>query len=577
MHDGMGYFYLNPSATTGYTVEWKGGDSSANTTPLPATVPGITMEVKLENNARKIIIRKEHTTSLSQIHLLATMDGIVDYLSNIRFNNRDSIITTIPVNDLPSGIITFTVLDNDWNPLAERVSFAMGNDIHSKIPQIVVSKKDLDKKGLNTLSLQYDDTTVTDISIAVTDGDIPAESTSNIISSLLLTGGLKGKVNNPAFYFLDTSLERQQLLDLVMLTNGWRKYQWHAIVNNEPVNFKYPRDSNYFFLEGSVDNNKRKHPEQVSFLVKNRDEFSFYTFPVSSNNAFTDSSNILFDTTHFIYHPEKGFRNLKFNYAELPGAAFTHYPFQAESPRDYHFADFSNFSFYKTTLPDVIVTTTRKTKLDSIEEKYASPAFRTSEGTTLELESPANSRAAYNFTSLAKLLTARLPGYWSDKLPVYVFVNESLSTPDAAMAIPLPDIAFVKYFPRHFVLAPGNGGGALLGSITGDKTRPPGSLAIYTKQFTGSDNGYYSSNYYRVTGYTISKEYYEPDYSDSKNYDTADERKTLYWNPSINLNGKDNKEVQVSFYNNDVARKFRIVMEGLKADGTPVHTELMVK
>lgn len=579
IHDGMGYFYLKPKAGISYIADWSASDGTIKADPLPEVQPvGITMEVKVEKNSRKVIIRKGNNIELRQIHLLVTMNGLVDYLSNVKFKNHDSIVTSIPVNDLPSGIVTFTVLDNDWNPLAERISYVSSNDINTFRPQVSVTQKNLNKKGLNQIALQYTDSIAADLSISVTDAAIPADTSSNILSNLLLTGMLKGKVYNPTYYFSNTTLEKQQQLDLVMLTNGWRKYQWHEIVKNETPSFQYTRDSNYFFLNGTVNSRKNKHPEQLSFLSMNKKEFALYDLPVNSNNNFTDSSAILFDTTSLIYHPEKGFRNIKFSYAELPQAAYKHYPFRTKLSPEYlqQFEGFDKFGIYKTTLPDIIVTTKAKLKVDSVEDEYASGAFKNTDGFRLELESKDNSNLAYNFTSLPRLLTARLPGYWGNQLPKYVFLNESLTTPDVAMQIPLPDIAFVKYFPRQFVLAPGNGGGIMLGSIIKREDRPPGSLAIYTKLYS-STSEYYDQYHYQLIGYTISKEYYEPDYDSSKDFETSDLRKTLYWNPMINMNDKDNKEINISFYNNDVAKKIRIVVEGLKKDGTPVHIEKIVE
>lgn len=169
---------------------------------------------------------------------------------------------------MPSGILTITVLDANWNPLAERISFIKADDINVNSLQLSVIKKDFEQKELNTVLVQYKDSMDANLSLAVTDANISADTTNNIISYLLLTGQLKGKINNPAYYFADTSLERQEELDLVMLTNGWRKYKWHEIAEGISPEIKYPRDSVYFFLQGEVVNKKNKLPQKVSFLIK---------------------------------------------------------------------------------------------------------------------------------------------------------------------------------------------------------------------------------------------------------------------------------------------------------------------
>src|SRR5204862_269891 len=93
-----------------------------------------------------------------------------------------------------------------------------GNSYQTPLPAI--------KHGKNTLVINLPDTIETNLSVAVTDADVGIDSSDNIITRFLLTGDLKGSVYNPAYYFLDSSDSVQQQLDLVMLTNGWRRIKW---------------------------------------------------------------------------------------------------------------------------------------------------------------------------------------------------------------------------------------------------------------------------------------------------------------------------------------------------------------
>ncbi len=51
----------------------------------------------------------------------------------------------------------------------------------------------------------------------------------------------------------------------------------------------------------------------------------------------------------------------------------------------------------------------------------------------------------------------------------------------------------------------------------------------------------------------------------------------LYWNPDVNLDNGNNKSLNLSFYNNDFAKKYRIIIQGIKTDGTPVYIEKTVE
>jgi len=80
-----------------------------------------------------------------------------------------------------------------------------------------------------------------------------------------------------------------------------------------------------------------------------------------------------------------------------------------------------------------------------------------------------------------------------------------------------------------------------------------------------------------VSGYTPIRQFYSPNYS---KVTAADEKKdirtTLYWNPQVDTTAKENKVV-LSFYNNDVSKSFRVVIEGMTKGGKLVHLEQIMK
>jgi hypothetical protein len=54
-----------------------------------------------------------------------------------------------------------------------------------------------------------------------------------------------------------------------------------------------------------------------------------------------------------------------------------------------------------------------------------------------------------------------------------------------------------------------------------------------------------------------------------------DVRTTLYWNPIIVTNA-NNHEIKLRFYSNDIAHRFRVVLEGVSADGKLTKVEKLV-
>ena len=48
----------------------------------------------------------------------------------------------------------------------------------------------------------------------------------HIISSLLLSQELKGKIHEPQFYFKKDEPKADKALDYLLMTQGWRKFVW---------------------------------------------------------------------------------------------------------------------------------------------------------------------------------------------------------------------------------------------------------------------------------------------------------------------------------------------------------------
>ena len=132
---------------------------------------------------------------------------------------------------------------------------------------------------------------------------------------------------------------------------------------------------------------------------------------------------------------------------------------------------------------------------------------------------------------------------------------------DMIRNIPVMDVAYVKVFRPPFV---GGFGGS------------NGAIAIYTKRGGDQTPGKgLSTN--TIAGYSPIKQFYSPNYDsfDPRN-DHADIRTTLYWNPLVQTNQKD-KKVKLSFYNNDVTKSFRVVIEGMTRDGLFTHYEQIME
>jgi len=104
------------------------------------------------------------------------------------------------------------------------------------------------------------------------------------------------------------------------------------------------------------------------------------------------------------------------------------------------------------------------------------------------------------------------------------------------------------------------------------------TLAITSRQSVYQDNIINNKTGFAVVrGYTTVKEFYIPQYAGSPSDDHSEDfRSTLYWNPRVILD-KDHRKVKLSFFNNDLSNKFRVIVEGMNSEGRLTRLEQIIK
>src|SRR5690606_18016817 len=158
---------------------------------------------------------------------------------------------SIATDKLPSGVLQCTFFNKDGIPLAERLVF-IDNQEYLVKASLQKEKIDLRPRRKNELSIHFAEPVEGNFSVAVTDNDFnePGLRKENIISSLLLTSDIPGYVHHPAFYFSNHPAAKDAL-DLVMLTNGWRRFTWKQVADNNLPKPQY-NDPGYISLSGKV-------------------------------------------------------------------------------------------------------------------------------------------------------------------------------------------------------------------------------------------------------------------------------------------------------------------------------------
>ncbi|HYM95368.1 MAG TPA: hypothetical protein VET23_14620 [Chitinophagaceae bacterium] len=591
IHDGMGYFFIRPEPGETFTAKWKDGNGVTNTTPLPLVKnTGISLQVAISGSMRnfEISASADEATRLKKINLIGTLNQheVFKVTKDISGGSAKGII---PTGDLPSGILTITAFDEQWNPLAERITY-INNEEYLFHPEMSVQHWGLNKRARNEIEIDVPDSLQANLAVSVTDASIDADSSDNIISHLLLAGDIKGEVYNPAYYFSNTSDSISRQLDLVMLTHGWRRFKWDDVVKGKFPVINYPKDSSYLTLSGrlygALPSELRQGGTIVLIVSQKKNDGKMILLPIEPNGTFNDPSQLIFDTAHIYYQlPKKRFEDVSVRFMEglLPPLRnrmsalgifnntvgdttgnFRHYQLADEMTKLLQ-------QYEGKVLENVTVTAKTKSPLDIMDQKYTSGLFAGGDSYQFDM---VNDPTATALPDIFHYLQARVAGLQinTNAVPVSLlwrggapelFVDEVQTDVDMVASIPVGDIAYVKVFRPPFMAGFGGANGA---------------IAIYTRR--GDDvkpvPGKGLSNI-MVTGYSVIRQFYAPNYDSYKpENEKKDVRTTLYWNPQVVTTPGKNKVI-LTFYNNDVTKSFRVVIEGMTKDGQLAHVEQIME
>ncbi|HZG23526.1 MAG TPA: hypothetical protein VEZ17_03040, partial [Chitinophagaceae bacterium] len=442
------------------------------------------------------------------------------------------------------------------------------------------------------------DTLLSNLSLAVTDASLnPSnENDDNIYSRLLLTSDIKGFVYNPGYYFASFADSVAQQLDLVMLTHGWRRFKWEDLAAGKTPELKFKPDG-YLALNGSIlgaGGGAATSSKLVNLIMQFKDSTSqFLSVPLEAGGRFFTSPLVFYDTAKVFYQLNKDKRQVDNSIMKVENGLFkgnTVVSLPEEAKQGMVKVDKTvlnnNRNIFEQTvklesdrsrkvnvLQEVVVKGRVKSATELADEKYTSGLFKGGDGYSFDLTndiSAAGAISLFNYLqgkvaglNISNAMTGQPTLSWRGGTPD-LFLNEMRSDAQALSSLSMADIAYVKVFRPPFMGAIGGGGG--------------GAIAVYTKK--GGDvtnNDIAGLNKVTVMGYSPMKEFYSPDYAQSNPlHDLPDIRTTLLWQPFIFLD-KDKKKATISFYNNDISKKLRVVIEGVNDFGKLTRVESVIE
>ncbi|MFK7750467.1 MAG: hypothetical protein AB8B65_18900 [Kordia sp.] len=238
---GLGKFLFYPEANQEYTAKIEFESGKILTQKLPkAKEKGIAIIV---NNpfADKVLLNFNTNAATLAINptkkykVLIHQNGKQKTIE-FSFDAGQEKAISILKKDVFKGINTITVFTDNNTPILERLFF---NDYFVKKTALSVSKANTSNDSIvfSINETQLKDTINMSISV------LPESTKSynpnhNIVSNFYLKPHLKGTVENPQYYFRDMNRKKKYELDILLVTQGWSRYNWDTIFEEKPNGLK---------------------------------------------------------------------------------------------------------------------------------------------------------------------------------------------------------------------------------------------------------------------------------------------------------------------------------------------------
>lgn len=590
-HDGMGFFELTPEANTKYHVLL---NANVKKYELPeSTDKGIAVTIIPHPQGSFFEIhQKKNETTFQAAYMIGQMQHHVVFKQE--FTNKEEMQGVINTQHLNSGILQITFFNKEGQPLAERLCF-VNNKEYIQPAELVADTVSFVERAKNRFSVVLKDTVKGSFSVSVTDPDyslLPARE-ENIFSSLLLTSDLKGHIHNPAYYFSADNDSVKTAIDLVMMTNGWRRFKWTELIKNLPAVNNY-KDPAYITLSGKATLRDAKKPfaekPLLLMLITADSTRRIQMTNTDKQGFFRVDSMLFFGKSRLIFSDIRGKKN-QFIDVSLSNDSLTKIFTLLPTARQLPFISDSVLSAKQLkigldydaiqkasglTLQGVTLKIKKKSAIQELEEKYASGMFSGGDSKTIDL---VNNKETEAYLNIFDYLQLRVPGlsistdgfdysvYYRQMasissmgmIPMTLYLNEVETDVSVIATIPAAQIAMVKVY-SSFVGASGNGAG--------------GVLSVYTKKDADmADVMQHTADLALYNGFSVIREFYAPNYAvDKKANEKTDQRITIDWRPNIFVNSI-NPKIPFSFYNNDRAKQFRIVVEGMTNTGKLIFIE----
>lgn len=591
---GMGSFSFRPQTGERYYIQWM-TKGNAIQTPLPEPVNAGTA-VHLRQTPDTLFFELDNGLNqdpgLKQLKVQLLIANEIAYQVELKMNTRSSFSYYIPLTDFHTALAAFRVLDATGKAIAHRPLFLSRKTLQAG-NVIQPLQLELKKRTENQLSLQLSDTLIKFVSVSITDADRATAAARPPVFAVAAAGGQfpaqvpNGGFSNPAA--LDT---------WVQLTMS------AASQTGTEATTAGSYKSGYLRLTGTVKKGKRLLTEK-KLLVGVRSDYTgkeIYKVITDKNGRFELDGLIAYGNTYVhcrLPGNEQEELTCSFTltgpkaepvpaflqeFLAMAGNTFRNAANMQSAIRTETSGSVDSLVFAENaiTLEEVQLRSNSKLAADkrkaAVEDKYVNPTPFAGYMATGEMVDVLNDPTSIRFLDIFSYIRARMNRvnvryiggqreimYYgrgsTGEMPVTIFyIDNTVADRSQLESLDMYQVAAIKFVP-NIALQPD------LPPALGVFLRKPGDKGYW-------ENDKYQTYEHQLAGYPVYKEFIQPDYGDKEVKVVKDNRVTLFWDPYVSV---QQGTALIRFYNTDITRRIRVVVEAVSADGSIQHIEKLLE
>ncbi len=582
-HLGMGEFSFIPEQNKKYQAKVTFSDNTQKTFILPEAKSeglNIAMTKSGEDLILKISVNTAYLNkNLNQGFYIVAQNGGTIYYAAQSTLTSPVFTAKIPQSKFPTGIIQFTLLKANGTPISERLIF--------------VQRKDDLKINVKTDQPSYSDRQKTKMSISTSEGMGPSRGTfsvavvdeskvpvnedteTTIKSELLLTSDLEGYIEQPNYYFNKPDDKKEADLDVLMLTQGYRRFLFKDVVANTPPKISFLPEQG-IDISGTIRKSNGMPLEDGRILFQIPDKHFSTTGTTDKEGKFRFNKLVFRDSSDVVINARNNINSNDLRIT-VDGEPYPSVYANENAPDEMlNFDDELHTYLENSKLEHNNAFMLNEVVVKSQAVKKPSHADYTSlTGLNMDADHTTSGDQLNGCTVILNCLSGAGLTYEDQNLYITRTYNQGIKVPVEIYVNDMPvDINYLASLNASGIESVEVFNNDGLSGIN-RRTNTSGVVVINLKEIkkVPMSKDQFKSLFppnnvltYKPKGYAVERKFYSPKYTGPRtSLQSKDLRSTIYWNPLVNTT--DEGTASFEYFNGDEKGTYRVVIEGMDDNG----------